>query len=138
MNNYITASIIFCFKGVNHSPSLTVDLDQHMAASGSIPNLYPLIARANQLDLYSYEYEIMQLETIHFNNPQGMVAEHINEHNLDIKAFESAWHESKIIAQLQEIIKHTLSVSDLNQHPNLMDALMQSYNLGKNTINNKC
>jgi len=108
-----------------------------MAASGCIPNLYPLIARANNFDLYSYEYEVMQLETIHFNSPQGMVAEHLNEHSLDIKAFESAWHENIIIAQLQDISTNTLSINDLNLHPKLMDALLQSYQLGRNATQSK-
>ncbi len=133
MSNRITASILFCFRGESHSPSLELDLDQHMHAGGKIPDLYPLIARANNFDLYSYEYEMMQAEPIRFSDPVGMVADHISENNLDYEAFEAAWHKDKIIEQLQEIATSTLSISDLAQHPELMEALLQAYQLGKNS-----
>ncbi len=116
-----------------HSPSLDLDLDQHMHAGGQIPNLYPLIARANNFDLYSYEYEMMQAEPIKFNNPQGMVVKHVCENELDIEAFEAAWHENKIIEQLQEILSRTMSTSDLERNPGLMKALLHAYHLGKNS-----
>ncbi len=76
MSNQVTASILFCFKGTSYSPSLDLDLDRYMHTSGHIPNLYPLIARANNFDLYSYEYEMMQAEPIKFSNPQGMPGNH--------------------------------------------------------------
>ncbi len=133
MRNHITASILFCFKGKNHSPSLELDLDQHMHAGGCIPELYPLIARANNFDLYSYEYEMMQAETIIFSNPEGIVAEHVSENKLDIEAFESAWHENQILEQLQKIATSSMSIHDLKQHPELRDSLRQAYRLGKSS-----
>jgi len=132
MSNRITASILFCFKGKTLSPSLELDLDQHMHAGGKIPDLYPLIARANNFDLYSYEYEMMQAEPIKFSNPLGMVADHVSENELNFVTFEAAWHENKIIKQLQEISDRTMSINDLGQHPELMKALLQAYQLGKN------
>jgi len=134
MNNLITASILFCFKGKNHSPSLELNLDQCMNESGHIPNLCPLIARANNFDLYSYEYEIMQAESIFFSKPQGLVSEHVFENRLDIAAFETAWHENKMVKQLREIGSSILSISDLDQHPELFQALKQAYHLGKTNL----
>ncbi len=133
MSNRITASILFCFKGETLSPSLDLDLDQYMHASGKIPNLYPLIARANNLDLYSYEYEMMQAEPIKFSDPEGMVAEHVCESELDFEAFEAAWQEHKTLEQLQEISAASMSINDLEQHPELIRALLQAYQLGKNS-----
>jgi len=133
MSNRITTSILFCFRGKTHSPSFELDLDQHMHASGKIPDLYPLIARANNFDLYSYEYEMMQAEPIRFTNPTGMVADYISENDLDYAAFESAWHKNKIIEQVQEIAASSMAISDLAQHPELMEALLQAYQLGKNS-----
>ncbi|HEB57556.1 MAG TPA: hypothetical protein ENI98_14880 [Gammaproteobacteria bacterium] len=133
MSNHITASILFSFKGKKHSPSLELDLDQYMHSNGSIPDLYPLIARANNFDLFSYEYEMMQAEPIKFSNPQGMVAEYVNKNILDIKAFESAWHEHKILQQLQKITANNMAIDDLEQHPELMRAMLQAYQLGKNS-----
>ena len=133
MNNIITASILFSFKGKKHAPSIELDLDQHMQAAGHVPDLYPLIAKANGFDLYSYEYEMMQAEPIHFSNPQGMVADYVRGTGLDIEAFESAWHEHRITEQLNMIVSDTMGNSELNQHPELMTALRQAYLLGKNS-----
>lgn len=133
MSNRITASILFCFKGKTHSPSLELDLDRYMHASGQIPDLYPLIAGANNFDLYSYEYEMMQAEPIKFSNPEGMVADYVSENRVDIKAFEAAWREHKVIKQLQKISADSMSINRLEQHPELMKALLQAYRLGKNS-----
>ncbi|VAX05753.1 hypothetical protein MNBD_GAMMA25-571 [hydrothermal vent metagenome] len=130
MKNQITAAILFSFKGKNFSPSLQLDLNHFMTEGGKMPNLHPLIARTNDIDLYSYEYEMMQAESIIFTAAEGLAADFLIDTTLDIAAFESAWHEHKILKQLQEITSDTLSIPDLSQHPELRSALLQSYHLG--------
>ena len=63
MSNYITASVEFYFKGEKHGASIELDMDQHMHASGELPDLYPLLAKAMNIGAYSYEYEMMLAET---------------------------------------------------------------------------
>jgi len=135
MSNHITASIEFYFKGEKHSASIELDLDQHMQSTGRLPALYPLLARAINLDLYSYEYEMMQTETIMFSAAKGLVANHIDEGLLDIDAFESAWQESVAIEKLQTIAQQNLSIEDLQQHPELKNALLEAYRLGTKSTN---
>ena len=77
MSNQITASIIFSFKGVTHTPSIDLDLDEYMQKSAKIPDLYMLIAKAGNYDLYSYEYEMLQAEPISFSNAKGMVSDYV-------------------------------------------------------------
>ena len=86
MKNIVTASIKFSFKGVNHNASLTLDLNDYMRTSGIFPNLYPLIAKENNFDMYSYEYEMMQSEEIIFTGPSGLVENFITDGKLDIDA----------------------------------------------------
>ena len=68
MSNHITASVEFYFKGEKFTAAIELDLDQHMQNAGKLPALYPLLAKAINLDPYSYEYEMMQAEVIFFNN----------------------------------------------------------------------
>ena len=103
MKNTITASIHFSFKGKEHSPSLTVELEPYLEGSGSFPNLCSLIARANNHDLYSYEYEMMQATDIIYSEAQGLIAEFINDGQLDVEAFEAAWNENKALIKLLTI-----------------------------------
>jgi hypothetical protein len=131
MKNYITASVEFYYKGEKITASIELDLDQYMQAGGQFPGLYPLLAQTLNLDIYSYEYEMMQAEDILFSNAKGMAAEHTHNGLFDREAFEAAWSESFIIKQLQQIAKKNLCIEDLQQQPELKNALLEAYNLGK-------
>jgi hypothetical protein len=136
MSNHITASVEFYFKGEKIVSSIEIDIDSHMQASGQLPDLYPLLAQAINLGFYSYEYEMLQAETILFSKAKGLIAEHVNEGLLDFDAFESAWKENSVIEKLQTIAQQNLSVEDLQQHPELKNALLEAYRLGNQTTDN--
>jgi len=102
MTNHITASVGFYFKGEEFTATIELDLDQHMQSSGKLPELYPLLARSINLDLFSYEYEMMQAESIIFNNAKGLAAEHVKEGALDVAGFEDSWHENKKTRKMPE------------------------------------
>ena len=135
MKNTVTASIHFSFKGENHSPSITVELDRYIETTGTLPNLYQLIARENDFDLYSYEYEMMQAQDIVFSNPQGLVTDFINNGVLDFTAFKSVFKQQKVLHQLQDIAKEQMQIENLEQQPDLKEALIQAYSLGRNIRN---
>lgn len=132
MNHTVTASIHFSFKGQRHTPSLTLELDKYLESEGRLPNLYPLIARENNFDLYSYEYEMMQAEPIIFSEARGLIADYIINGQLDLAAFEMAWQENQTIEKLQQIAEHQMGINDFSQHPKLKSALLEAYNAGKN------
>jgi len=131
MTNTITASVEFFFKGRKISASVELDPDKHMQASGSLPDLYPLLASAAGLDLYSYEYEVMQMEPIIFQAERGLVRDYIREGMLDIPAFEQAWKEHSVMAQLQQIARQYLAIEDLNREATVKDALLAAYQVGR-------
>lgn len=135
MSNKVTASITFSFKGKTHQPSIDLDLDQCMKGTGQLPNLYPLIAKANNYDMYSYEYEMMQVECIMFSNAQGLIADFVQQGQLDTQAFEACWEKEKVLQQLQLLAKNILSVDDLNQQTKLKQALLDAYGMGKASVN---
>ena len=130
MSNHITASVEFYFKGENITSSIELDVDTHMHATGQLPDLYPLLARAIDLGLYSYEYEMMQAEEISYDNAKGLIAEHVSGGSLDINAFKTAWSDNLVIEKLQTIAQQNLSIEDLQQNPELKNALLEAYRLG--------
>ncbi|HHJ35873.1 MAG TPA: hypothetical protein ENJ87_08910 [Gammaproteobacteria bacterium] len=130
MTNHITASVEFYFRGKKFEASVELDLDQYMLANGKIPDLYPLLAKAINLDFYSYEYEMMQTENICFKQARGLAAGYLNDNTLDIEAFETAWKENLLSEELQEIARQELSIDDLRKHPELKQALLNAYKLG--------
>ncbi|MCW8956223.1 MAG: hypothetical protein OQL09_05020 [Gammaproteobacteria bacterium] len=131
MSNRVTASIMFYFKGKQFAPSCEFDLDTFMQTDGHLPNFYTLLANTNNINLYSYEFEMMQTETIIFNQPQGLIADYIHDSILDIEGFEAAWHKQKIDKGLQNIARRYMSIEQLSQHPDLEAALQAAYQLGK-------
>jgi len=131
MKNIITASVHFSFKGENHSPSITIELDKYLVAGGNFPDLYPLIAKENNHDLYSYEYEMMQAEEIKFSDAQGLVADFITDGVLNLQAFQAAYSENLILNQLHDVAKEHMQIEDLEQQPELAQALLSAYHLGK-------
>ncbi len=131
MKNIVTATIHFSFKGINHSPSITIDLDQHLETNGDLPNLCQFIARKYNFDLYSYEYEMMQAEQISFSDAQGIITNFINDGILDVEAFKAAWHENRAVSKLSEIANQHLDISELSANPGLKDALFAAYQQGK-------
>ena len=131
MKNILTASIHFSFKGKELSPSLTVELDQYLEGGASFPNLCSLIAKANNHDLYSYEYEMMQEAEIKYSDAQGLVAEYINDGLLDVEAFEAAWNENKALIKLLTVAEEHMNITDFAQHSELKKALLAAYMLGR-------
>jgi len=133
MKNQITACVEFYFKGNKYSASIELDLDQHMQATGKVPDLYPMLARGINLDLYSYEYEIMLSETIFYKNASGLVENFIIDNVLDNNGFEQAWKERNVIKTLQTIAKQYLNIDDLHQHTEVKNALLAAYYHGSRT-----
>ena len=131
MSNHITASVEFYFRGNKITSSIELDIDAHMQSAGKLPDLYPLLARAANLDPYSYEYEMMQTEAILYNNAKGLIAEHVEDGLFDFNSFEAAWVEIQTLDKLQKIAQDVLSIDDLQQHPKIKNALLNAYRLGK-------
>jgi len=133
MNNHITASVEFYFKGEKFFASINLDIDALMQTTGELPALYPLLSRSIKLDPYSYEYEMLQAETILFSEAKGLIAQYVHEGQLDFEAFKTAWAETQTLEKLQQIAQQHLSVDDIMQQPDLKNALLQAYQLGTET-----
>lgn len=131
MKNSIVISAEFFFKGQKLSPSVEIDLDEHVRAKRSIESLYPILAKSNDIDLYSYEYEMLQAEDLAFSEARGLAASFLNEGIFDIDAFELALHDEKVITAVSEIARTILSVDDLDSQPVLKTALIEAYKLGQ-------
>jgi len=131
MSNTITASVEFHFKGNKISASIELDLDQHMQATGRIPSLFPLLAKVSELDVYSYEYEMMQAEEIVFSDAKGLVQEYVVNSILDIAGFELAWQEHSMFTNIQSIAERNMGINDLQDHPELRQTLLEVYESGK-------
>ena len=126
MSNRIRISCEFSFKGEYLRPSLDVDLDRLMEHHAALPDFYPMLAEANGIGLYTYEFEILEAESLQVEALDGWVGACIVNQCLDIDSFERRWHETYIQMQLQNIVEKFQLPSD---HA-VLDALKAAYQLG--------
>lgn len=137
VKNSLVASVEFYFKGEKYTPSARIDLDRMMETSGGLPSLYTLIARSNGIDLYSYQYEVMQVEDIHYSEVEGFAADFIYNGELDVQGFVDKWHQEKVVTELADIAHRCMGIDDLAQEPELARALQEAYKLGRNAEESK-
>ena len=131
MSNNIVISVEFYFKGQKHSPSMVVDLDAHIQNKGGFDSLYPLLANSNNIDLYSYEYEMMLAEDLVFSDATGLAKDFLEDGQFDLTAFRQALHDEGITEAISEIASTHLAVDDLSSQPGLKAALLEAFKLGQ-------
>jgi len=137
MTNHITASVEFYFKGKKFTAAVEINIDQCMQTTGKLPALYPLLSQSINLDPYSYEYEMLQSETILFSKAKGQIAQYVDAGALDFEAFKTAWTETQTLSKLQEIAQRNLAIADIEQQSELKNALLEAYQLGAGEKTNK-
>lgn len=134
IKNSIEAHIELSFKGELYSLSSNLDLDALLEQHDELPEIHAILARDNQIDTYSYLYELMQTEEVEFRNAQGMAADFLCDGHFNWAAFSTNWQEHKSLVLLQPIATRILGITDLDQHADLKHALIQAYNLGKRSV----
>ena len=131
MKNSIAASVVFYFKGERHAPSMVIDLDELMERNGGMNNLHHSIARANNIDSYSYEYEMMMADEIHFEQAEGMAVEFLHDGQFDMAGFKEKWREQQVVEAVRPIAERCVGITDLDGKPKLKAALIEAYLAGK-------
>jgi len=135
MKNTIIAYTEFDYKGETHRPSITLDLDQMMEAGNSTQSLHQVLATANNIDGYSYEYEIFMAEPILFKNADGIATKFLIGNNFNFPAFENAWHEHKLFNTLSDPLNQKLGIANIEQHPELKQIILQAFYFGRQQKN---
>jgi hypothetical protein len=130
MINKVTASVEFYFKGEKIIASLDINLDEFMQEAGELPALHPLLAKANKIGPYSYEYEMLEAEEIQFSLATGLVCDYVSDGCFDIEAFKIAWLEISTIKLLKNIAQRHMSVDNLDNQSDLKNALLEAFQLG--------
>ena len=130
MINSVRVTIIFSFKGNNFNPSSVIDFDRHLENENTFPEFFQIVARDNNIDRYSYEFEVMEMGRYQFSEATGLAEKFCSTENFDIEGFQRAWESQSLEKKLSTIAQQQLSIDDLDLQPNLKQALLQAYSLG--------
>ena len=131
MTTKITAHVEFSFKGEVHTPSMELDLDDLMQRHNTFPNLHTMLAKENNIDSYSYEYEMLIAEPILFSQAQGLAKQFLHNNGFDLAGFAQQWNENKLLHTLSPLIKQEMDIDNIEQYPELKRLLLEAYQLGR-------
>ena len=130
MIHQIRAHMQFDFRGRTHALTVCIDLERWMHQGGSF-DAVELLADANGIDRYSYEFEVMQQSEVHFDVPDGAggddVRAFLHAGGFDADGFARWWGSQRLEAVLVALLPHSL---DAAQRPSVLDALRHAYQLG--------
>ena len=110
---------------------MVVDLDAHVQTNSGFDSLYPLLATSSNIDLYSYEYEMLLAEELVFSGATGLAEAFLEDGQFDLAAFQQALHDEGITEVISKIANTHLSVDDLSSQPDLKAALIEAFKLGQ-------
>ena len=134
MPNTIIARIEFSFKGEAYQYETLLDLDEMMSKGAKIPDLTLILAKQNNVDTYSYLYEVMESSEISFSDATGLASDCVVDSRFDMQKFEPLWLRQRAMDELRGIATKTMSIDFPEETPGLMDALFEAYQLGKTEI----
>lgn len=137
MANTIDAFIEFSFKGEDYELHSTLDLDQQLERHMSLESMHHVMAVEHGVDTYSYLFEVMQVADIHYSNPQGCAADYLCDGEFNFEAYAAENITDALLAPLQAIALREMGVDDLEQQPQLKQALLRAYRLGLEQNSNK-
>jgi len=131
IKNTIKATIPFSFKGLEHSPSVVIDLDVFSQGEQTIDNIFHLVANENKIDNYSYEYEMLESAQVFFSEPTGIANEFMSENTFDLEGFKQRLNETQYLNTLQDIAKQTMGIEHLEENEALKSALKKAFEAGR-------
>lgn len=131
MKNTVNVHTEFDYQGKSYAPEMTLDLDTQVMTLVDVSAIPALLATANHIDSYSYQYEILLDSQLYYTDATGLAADFLADGNFDFAGFLAAKSESNIINKLQQISQDELGISDLSEHAALQRALLRAYYLDK-------
>jgi hypothetical protein len=128
-SNTVTASIDFDFKGQHFSVSTEIDVDNKIYHQDFFYSVYLTIARDNDIDIYSYQFEIMTDQSIAFSNEKGCAVGCIINGELDIKLLRENHQTKDYLTKIDKIIRQHIPKN--KRCKGISIAMKQAYLLGK-------
>ena len=128
--NSIRVAVEFSFKGENHLLSAVVDFDEMLSKYDILPSFHSILAKNNEIDTYSYLYEVMEEADLVFSDAAGLASRFLEEGHFDLEGFSGAWRENRMLDLLRPIAKRVLD-ADLDSDPKLREAMLEAYRLGR-------
>ncbi len=137
MKNTITVTIPFSFKGKDYQPSSVIDLDDYIQKHNDFSSVFHQIAAENNIDPYSYEYEVLESSPVFFSQATGLASECYSDGQFDLQCFIQKKQQNntqKAQDVIQKIASEILHIEQLEENQAMSKALLKAYQMGQQSI----
>lgn len=97
-------------------------------------SVYLQLAQEHDIDLYSYQLEIMMDQAIQFSNAQGCAEGCIDDQSLNLELLRQRHEQVLCLERIKIIAEKHLNSSETTQ--GVKQALIEAYQLGKTSSQN--
>ncbi len=123
--NTVTVSVGFDYQGQHYELSNVIDIEHIIYYDDFFNAVYLSIARVNNIDLYSYQLDVILDQTIIFSNAKGCVEDCVNNGKLDLTLLRENYQQIEYLPKIKVIAEQ------FKIHDNITIALVDAYLLGK-------
>ncbi len=130
MAEQVTVHAEFDYRGKTHQVSAVIALDVLLQSGEYDFNVLGVLAAANGIDPYSYEFEVMQQAELRYDDAQGLAAKFVQAGQFDVLGYAAARHRQGCEAQLLRLAQPALGLCGEPQRETVLAALRQAFVLG--------
>lgn len=131
MLSSIKARIEFSFQGEIYKPDIILHLDTLLDAGQDLSRLHEMIAEANNIDTYSYLFEVMESSPVIFSEAEGLAKSFLKESGeFDLHGFQQQRMSRQSDHLLADIAREHMQVDTLDEIDGLAAALKAAYDAG--------
>ena len=130
----LVASLSFDFQGKSYNLQSVVDIEKVITHTDFYQSIYQQLAQDNDIDLYSYQLEVMMDQEIHFSKPQGCTKSCINDGELNLVKLRKNYEQVSLEGAIQSIVQQHLDLNECSD--NVKKALIKAYQVGRDSSRN--
>jgi len=130
----LLASLSFDYQGESYALQSVVDIENAISHEDFYHSIYMQLAHEHDINLYSYQLEIMMDQAIHFSDAKGCVEGCIENQSLDLELLRGCYEQVLCLEKIENVASKHLNSSEMTQ--GVKKALIEAYQLGKASSQN--
>jgi hypothetical protein len=130
----LLASLSFDYQGKSYVLQSVINIENIISHEDFYQSIYLQLAQKHDIDLYSYQLEIMMDQTIQFSEAKGCVEGCIDNQSLDLGLLRQHYEQVFCLEQIEVVTAKHLNSSEMTE--GVKKALIEAYQLGRASSQN--
>ena len=130
----LLASLSFDYQGKSHTLQSVINIENIISHEDFYQSIYLQLAQEHDIDLYSYQLEIMMDQTIQFSQAKGCAESCIDNQSLDLVLLRQRYEQVFCLEQIEVVTAKHLNSSEMTG--GVKKALIEAYQLGRASSQN--